>query len=692
MQKIKGFVFRDKFSPWLFLVLSLLAYGLFSSKIGYYMDDWYLIWFKHTFGAIDYIQYFKSDRPLMGYFFVVANFILGGAEKPLVWQLFGILTRWLVDVSLWQMLNTIWPGAKKQNLWVALLAVVFPGFTQQWIAVVYSFFFTCLAGFFFSITLMFKAIRTPRRFWLYYIGSILLMAYVIPASEFFVGLELIRVLILWFEFGAKNVKGWQRVKKTMALWFPFAVIYALFLVWRIFFFTSFNHSLGLSSVFSGGFVQIVTSNAARVYQAIVDAIINSWSNPFNLSNYPASGTVPYLILALVFLVLAALLIWQKNTLSQLNADPQNQLNTWQKQAPILAIFSLILAIIPFLSADLTVGYLYPNDRFLLAYMLGSCLLLVWIVEAVGKNEWKSIIIVSVLVSIAMGYQIANANQYKNLWSMQKTFLWQVYWRMPSIKEDTALIAYQLPDTEYWSGNALSSELDWTYSPSIQNRKTNYLFLLLNSGQKTLLPDILQANQPIQMNFRTYTFSGNTSQSIFVYYTTDGCMRVLDSKVTPPSSVMDNLAASNLNMEDPRIHDTLSGSGLTNLSLISTATSQKGTPPTDVLGSEPFHDWCYYFEKADLARQSQDYTQIVILFNQANQKGLSSKNGSEYYPFIEALARTGNWDDAAKLTLKWQPITSPALQNGMCSLWQELSKSYPKESTPAKVISSLNCTS
>jgi hypothetical protein len=32
------------------------------------MDDWYILWFKHVFGALQYPQYFALDRPLMGYF------------------------------------------------------------------------------------------------------------------------------------------------------------------------------------------------------------------------------------------------------------------------------------------------------------------------------------------------------------------------------------------------------------------------------------------------------------------------------------------------------------------------------------------------------------------------------------------------------------------------------------------------
>jgi len=686
---IKNKIFIDTFTPWILLLLCLLAYGLFSTRIGYFMDDWYLIWFKHTFGAVDYIQYFKSDRPLMGYYFIVANFIMGGSENPIVWQLFAVFTRWLVALSLWQMLNTIWPNAKKQNIWVALLASVFPGFTQQWIAFVYSFFFACLAGFFFSITLMIKAIRNQKRFRLYFLSSLLIMAYVIPASEFFFGLELIRGLILWFEFNSEKYLIKQKITKTISFWFPFVLIYILFLLWRVFFFSSANHSLKLKQIFTGEITQIFTKIVARIYQAIIDSTANSWVNPLNLNNYPKTGTVSLIIQILVFLSFILLVFWQNKSFTQFGDGDQNHITTWRKQAPILSLFSLIVAIIPFLSADLQINYLYPNDRFLLSYLMGSCLLLVWVIEAIGHNEWKTIIIVSLFVSIAMGYQIANGNKYKNLWATQKAFIWQIYWRMPEIKQNTTLIAYQLPDKEYWTGNSLSAELNWIYSSAIKNRELDYLFLLFNSGQNSLLPDF-QANRPIQYTFRTYSFKGNTSQSIFVYYTTDGCMRVLDSKITRPDTVIDIMVDPNLQLQDPRIQFTQSGAALTNLDLISSNNFLNNMFPTNILGKEPAHDWCYFFEKADLAYQNKNYNNIVLLYNAAIQKGLSSPVGSEYYPFIDALGHTGKLDTAMNLTLQWQPISSSALERGLCSIWQRLSKIYPTETIPEKVILSLKC--
>jgi len=197
MQRVLSFITSRKFTPWLLLLLTIISFGLLIPFMGYFMDDWYLIWFKHTFGALQYPAYFALDRPLMGYFYVIANALLFNSESPLVWHIFGLLTRWVCTLALWQFLNTLWPRNLKQNTWVALLAAVFPGFIQHWIIVVYSFFYVCLAGLFFSFTLMIRAIRDRNHFWFNYILSILIGFYSFAAAEFYSGLELIRPVILW---------------------------------------------------------------------------------------------------------------------------------------------------------------------------------------------------------------------------------------------------------------------------------------------------------------------------------------------------------------------------------------------------------------------------------------------------------------------------------------------------------------
>jgi hypothetical protein len=684
LQKVKNFILKRSY-PLILLMICILSYGLLLPFIGYYLDDWYLIWFKHVFGALDYIKYFSLDRPLMGYFYIVANFILGGSEIPLVWQIFGVFTRWLSVIALWQMLNTIWPEAKRQNICVALLAAVFPGFTQQWIAVIYSFFFTCLAGFFFSVSLMLKAIRSSKRFWWYYVCSILIMAYVIPASEFFFGLEFIRLLILWFEFNKNEHRIAKCFKKIGICDFPYAVVMFLFLIWRVFFFKSSNHALALDNLIKQGIGKAILQNLTYLYQSIVTAVINTWSNPFNIENYPSGGATSLAIIGLVTLVFVIMFIWLRMVQSE--PGKKEPITIWQKQAPVLGLASVVLAILPFWAANLPIDNKFPFDRFLLAFLFGSCLLIVWLFESLGHNDMKMILVIACLVSIGVGYQTANANRYKNLWDFQTRFFWQLNWRMPDLEPKTMLLAYQLPETEYWTGMAVSSFLNWAYANSVVDRRIDYHFIIINSGQKLDIPNLIP-NQPVKISFRTFSFEGNTSQAIFVYFSTDGCLRVLDSKITPPETVLDGLSPANENFDNPQIVDTISGAKLTNLNLIKPGNG--GHPPVHIIGATPKKDWCYYFEKAEFARQEQDYPQVISLYKEASNNQLTPLDQTESYPFIDSFARTGDWGTAEKMTSDLMPVTRQSLQAGLCHLWKTLASVFPDQQSATRVISDLNC--
>jgi hypothetical protein len=91
------------------------------------------------------------------------------------------------------------------------------------------------------------------------------------------------------------------------------------------------------------------------------------------------------------------------------------------------------------------------------------------------------------------------------------------------------------------------------------------------------------------------------------------------------------------------------------------------PDTDIFGPEPAHTWCYFFQKADLARQTQDWNQVINLYKQAQQMGFSSKNGAEYLPLVEAYAQTGDWQKAYDLTITARRQSLDTLKM-WCSNW------------------------
>jgi hypothetical protein len=61
------------------------------------------------------------------------------------------------------------------------------------------------------------------------------------------------------------------------------------------------------------------------------------------------------------------------------------------------------------------------------------------------------------------------------------------------------------------------------------------------------------------------------------------------------------------------------------------------------GSEPPHEWCYYYQKADLARQQNDWQTVAELGDEAQKLGLHPNDQIEWMPFLQAYA----WIDDIK---------------------------------------------
>jgi hypothetical protein len=102
-----------------------------------------------------------------------------------------------------------------------------------------------------------------------------------------------------------------------------------------------------------------------------------------------------------------------------------------------------------------------------------------------------------------------------------------------------------------------------------------------------------------------------------------------------------------------------------------------------LGSEPTRQWCYYYEKADLARQEDDWVQVAEIGDLVFSIPYYPDDISEYLPFIEAYARTGRWEEARDLsrkTINFMPILRPAL----CAVWQRVERDSETSITPDQI--------
>ena len=83
--------------PLLFLLVTILAYGLLLPLIGFYWDDWPFAWMAKFLGPQEFIPAFAGVRPFLGPIFFVTTSLL--PPVPLYWQIFALLIRFLAALS-----------------------------------------------------------------------------------------------------------------------------------------------------------------------------------------------------------------------------------------------------------------------------------------------------------------------------------------------------------------------------------------------------------------------------------------------------------------------------------------------------------------------------------------------------------------------------------------------------------------
>jgi hypothetical protein len=88
------------------------------------------------------------------------------------------------------------------------------------------------------------------------------------------------------------------------------------------------------------------------------------------------------------------------------------------------------------------------------------------------------------------------------------------------------------------------------------------------------------------------------------------------------------------------------------------------------GKEPAHAWCYYFEKAELARQRGDWQTAAHLGDEAAAKGFTARDEMEKLVFIEAYAHVGRWDDALEISSGFHNDGKLPM---LCNLWQRINQ-------------------
>ena len=207
LSSLKKISEKPWFYPAALLLIGLLSYGYALTSMGYFWDDWEVVFLLNTKNLPLLYGYFAFDRPFAWPYQLMYSMF---AMNPIAWHLMTLLLRWGGILLLYLTLRLLWPRYDSYFRWLGALLIVYPGFFQQSISAAYNRHFTAFFLFGLSIYLMALAVKQPKRAWFLFPLSWLLAFIQVFTIEYFVGLELIRPLVLWFliyEEKGKRIRG-----------------------------------------------------------------------------------------------------------------------------------------------------------------------------------------------------------------------------------------------------------------------------------------------------------------------------------------------------------------------------------------------------------------------------------------------------------------------------------------------------
>ncbi|HAV78106.1 MAG TPA: hypothetical protein DCX53_12220, partial [Anaerolineae bacterium] len=101
------------------------------------------------------------------------------------------------------------------------------------------------------------------------------------------------------------------------------------------------------------------------------------------------------------------------------------------------------------------------------------------------------------------------------------------------------------------------------------------------------------------------------------------------------------------------------------------TAQQTAVLPAIYGPEQEHGWCYYFQKADLARQMGEWGEVVTLGEKAFALDDFPNNPVERFVFIEGYTHTGDWKRALQLSRESYRVSKEYVGPLLCQLWKRI---------------------
>lgn len=657
-----------KISRQIALILAgLLAFGLLLPSLGFFQDDWHFIHYGSAAGARGMLEFLTMDgRPTAAWVYATLYPLLG--FSPLPWHVLSLTLRLAAVLLAFSTLTALWPARPRTNLLASFFFLLYPFFTLQPQAVVYTEHWMAFALFFASMLLTLRAIQNPKRWLPYTALAILAETLHLFTVEYFVGLELLRPFVIWMfvERNGNPQAGYRRAPRVIKAWLPYLLILLLFLYWRV----DFLGSLGLRNNPAGAFsLQTIIAILQHLGADIALVLVSSWFKLVDPAALELTRARNFVVIAITLVSSILAYIYSRfivadNTQYAAHSTSQLPIANYQSTSTaylLSALLALLLGLAPAYAANFILHLkLEPwNGRFALAALPAAGMLTALAFESLFTSGKTRRVMFAILVGLLIGFHNRNAFDFKTSWEKQVKLYEQLTWRAPYLEPGTAIITDQ-EILSYMGDYPTSFALNTIYDAK-SLRPSPYWFFAMSENPGTDAASLTEGGELTAKKYAS-TFTGNSRDSLIIVFEPEKnqCLWILRPEDAAyrglPESIRQAAQVSNLS----RIQD------------------KHETYPTLYRAIVPENpaSWCFHYQRADLARQLGDWEQVVFFWNLAKKGGYAPGHGFEYIPFIQAFAHTGDWEQALALT-KQSNRVGANMKTILCPVWEELKAEIPQ---------------
>ena len=626
---------KIKSTSWFEFIFLALASGLvYAPRFGqltFQKDDWYFIYDGLVGGPKFYLDLTLHTRPARGplYEFLFSLFNI----HPFPYHVTLLLWRLLGGLGALWLFNLLWPKRRRANFWAAVLFLVFPGFLWWLGAFEFQPYVLSLALQVFSIAFTLKALQSgslwKRVAWMA-VAMVSGWAY-LALVEFAIGMELFRFLCVYVwvkrEFPQLRFSGvlWKALRSIALFW----VIPLVFVVWYQFFFDNWRRAqeagVQIGQLFASPLA--LFWSLFRLIQSTLNVSVLAWAIPFQENFLAGSARLSDILIALFFatLVMAFVALADRSLAAGIDADVGNTASgKWQLEMLLVGFLGTLAGVIPIVAANRVVDF-ERFSHYALPASIAGVVFVSGLVHSISSGRIRLLVLLGLVGIAAITHQALAAEAVTEERSLIN-FWWQVTWRAPSISTNTTLVVVY-PDIDYGDGD----EVVWgpansIYYPEKQDHTPIVVPVSASRMEPASITNIVMGPKDAQRTdlvIKYVTLNYHFRNILLMTQPSENsCVHAVDRK-WPELSSQDGAFA-------------IAASSRSNIdNIIPSGTVPR--PPQPLFGNEPSHGWCYYYQKAELARQQGNWNEVTRLGDEAQKLGYHPNDLLEWMPFLQAYA-------------------------------------------------------